>query len=238
VQYTRTAPPAGGFGARVAYAPGEGGDQQADATWRNAHLQADGGAYRRAGASRYWGGASGSAILVGRSLFLADRVPDAFAIVDVNGREGVPVYFENQLMGRTDARGRLLVPSVAAYYAGKYAIDPLGLPPDVQVGRTEARVAVSRGSGAVVHFDVSPVTAASIVLVDAAGRPLPLGSAVVHEESGDVVPVGWDGLVYLVHAAGTNHLTVLDGAVVRCRAVFSLAPSRGEQTPSPRVVCR
>jgi outer membrane usher protein len=237
VQYARSAPSAGGIGARVAYAPGAGGDRQADVSWRNTHLQAEGGAYGHAGAPRYWGGASGSAILIGRSLFLADRVPDAFAIVDVNGREGVPVYFENRLMGRTDARGRLLVPSVAAYYAGKYAIDPLGLPPEAHVGVTEARVAVGRRSGAVVRFDVSASAAASIVLVDSAGRPLPLGIAVVHEETGDVVPVGWDGFVYLEHAAPTNHLTVVEGATVRCSASFSRA-SPGSERERQRVVCR
>jgi outer membrane usher protein len=238
VQYTRTAPSAGGIGARVAYAPGEGGDRQADVFWRNTHLQADGGADAHLGQARYWGGTTGSAILVGRSLFLADRVPDAFAIVDVNGRAGVPVYFENRLMGRTDARGRLLVPSVAAYYAGKYAIDPLGLPPDAQVGATEARVAVGRGGGAIVQFDVSTAAAAAIVLVDAAGRALPVGTAVVHEETGDVVPVGWDGVVYLAHAAPTNHLTVVAGATVQCRASFSAASPVDGQVARPQVVCR
>ncbi|HVT49482.1 MAG TPA: fimbria/pilus outer membrane usher protein [Vicinamibacterales bacterium] len=238
VQYVRTAPSAGGLGAHLAYAPGENGDRQADLSWRDSHLQADGGTYDHGGAPRYWGGLSGSAIVVGHSLFLADRVPDAFAIVDAGGREGVPVYFENRLMGRTDGHGRLLVPSVAAYYAGKYAIDPLGLPPDVRVGTTETRVAIGRGSGAIVHFDVSPATSASVVLVDASDRPLPIGAAVTLEETGEVVPVGWDGVVYLEHASATNHLTVVGGNGARCVATFAVADAHDGDASPRRVVCR
>jgi outer membrane usher protein len=237
-QYVRTAPPAGGLGAHLAYAPGAGGSREADVSWRNRHLRVEGGSSQRAGAPRYWGGLSGAAIVVGRSLTLADRVPDAFAIVETGGQAGVPVYFENRLMGRTDQDGRLVVPSVAAYSAGKYAIDPLGLPPDVSVGATETRVAVRRGSGAIVHFDVSPDMAATLVLVDPSGRPLPLGSTVTIDGRNDVVPVGWDGVVYLEHAAASSRLTVVDSEGRRCTATVEAAGAGRRDASRQRVVCR
>ncbi|MBP5133998.1 FimD/PapC C-terminal domain-containing protein, partial [Pseudomonas protegens] len=84
------------------------------------------------------------------------------------------------------------------------------------------RVAVRRGSGYLLEFPLTRIIAASVVLVDAQQRELPLGSNVTHEQSGARTVVGWDGLVYLENLAPQNtlHVELADGKT--CRAQFDI----------------
>ncbi len=142
----------------------------------------------------------------------------------------MPVRYENQPVGQTDKNGHLLVPWSSAYYRGKYEIDPLNLPANVRSPNVEQRIAVRRGSGYLLEFPLSRVIAASIVLVDARQQELPLGSAVVHEQSGTQTVVGWDGLVYLENLQQQNDLrvTLADGKT--CHVQFS-ADLKQDQVP-------
>ena len=151
-------------------------------------------------------------------------------MVSTQGFPGVGVRYENQWVGDTDKNGHLLVPWSSAYYRGKYEIDPLNLPGNVLTPNVEQRVAVRRGSGYLLEFAVKRVSAASVRLVNAEQRELPLGSAVLNEQNGARAVVGWDGLVYLEDLTAQNTLQVIvpDGA--QCRASFALPP-QGDQVP-------
>jgi len=122
------------------------------------------------------------------------------------------------------------VPWSSAYYRGKYEIDPLNLPANVQSPLVEQRVAVRRGSGYLVEFPLTRIVAASLVLVDARQRELPLGSLVTHEQSGAQAVVGWDGLVYLENLAPNNNLRVSLADGGSCQVSFALEPEQ-EQVP-------
>ncbi|MDE2034895.1 MAG: fimbrial biogenesis outer membrane usher protein, partial [Pseudomonas sp.] len=126
--------------------------------------------------------------------------------------------------------GHLLVPWSSAYYRGKYEIDPLNLPVNVQTPNVEQRVAVRRGSGYLLEFQVRRVIAASITLVDARHQDLPLGSQVRHEQTGARAVVGWDGLVYLENLAAHNTLQVTVGEGRTCQATFDVDINE-EQVP-------
>src|SRR5262249_49936998 len=52
---------------------------------------------------------SGSVVAAGGGLFFARPVDDAFAVVDV-GAAGIPVSYQNRLVGVTGRNGKLLVP--------------------------------------------------------------------------------------------------------------------------------
>ena len=77
-------------------------------------------------------------------------------ISDIKSR---PVY--RDLAPEPAASGHLLVPWSSAYYRGKYEIDPLNLPANVQSPSVEQRVAVRRGSGYLLEFPLARVIAAS-----------------------------------------------------------------------------
>lgn len=214
VNYSRSVPSEGGIGFNLGYAHGDGpAYRQADLTWRLQSVQLQAGVYGSSEAQSRWADASGSLVWMDRQVFAANRIDDAFVVVSTGGYRDIPVRYENQLVGQTDKNGHLLVPWSSAYYRGKYEIDPLNLPANVQSPNVEQRIAVRRGSGYLLEFPLSRIIAASVVLVDARQQELPLGSSVQHEQSGTWAVVGWDGLVYLENLAPQNtlHVTLADG---------------------------
>ncbi|MGE8065855.1 fimbria/pilus outer membrane usher protein [Pseudomonas sp. NPDC089569] len=214
VNYSSAVPTEGGVGFNLGYAKGDGPDyRQADLTWRLQSVQLQTGVYGTRDAETRWADASGSLVWMDRQVFAANRIDDAFVVVSTDGYADIPVRYENQTVGHTDRNGHLLVPWTSAYYRGKYEIDPLNLPANVRSPNVEQRIAVRRGSGYLLEFPLNRVIAASLVLVDAQQQPLPLGSGVVHPQSGTHTVVGWDGLVYLENLQRQNNLqvTLADG---------------------------
>ncbi|MGL6243687.1 fimbria/pilus outer membrane usher protein [Pseudomonas sp.] len=231
VNYSRAVPTEGGVGFNLGYAHGDGPDyRQADLTWRLQSVQLQAGVYGNSDAETRWADASGSLVWMDRQVFAANRIDDAFVVVSTEGYAGIPVRYENQQVGQTDRNGHLLVPWSSAYYRGKYEIDPLNLPANVRSPNVEQRIAVRRGSGYLLEFPLTKVIAASIVLVDAQQQELPLGSNVVHEQSGTQTVVGWDGLVYLENLQKQNsvRVTLADGKT--CQVQFAVDLNQ-EQIP-------
>ncbi|MGH8081125.1 MAG: fimbria/pilus outer membrane usher protein [Lysobacter sp.] len=237
--YSRAMPSGGGFGWNLSYADNEnaGGYRQADLSWRNDIVQLRGGFYGSGGDEVRWAQASGSLVYMDGSMFAANQVNDAFVVVDTNGYADVPVRYENQLVGTTNSRGRLLVPWASAFYGGKYEIDPLQLPAQVETPLVEQRIAVRRGSGYLLHFPVQRVVAASIVLHGADGQPLPVGAAAVTAD-GRSAYVGWDGLLYLdgLQARNAVEVTLPDGGV--CSVGFDFDTQREQTVPIGPLICR
>lgn len=233
VNYSRAVPSGGGVGYNLGYAGGEReAYRQADVTWRLQSVQLQAGLYGSSDSMTRWADASGSVVLMDDGLFAANRIDDAFVLVSTEGFADVPVRYENQVVGRTDSKGHLLVPYSSGYYRGKYEIDPLELPPDVRSPNVEQRVAVRRGSGYLLEFPLRRVLAASLVLVDTAQKELALGSQVRHEQSGAVAVVGWDGLVYLEDLGEHNSLVVQKADGGSCRVQF---PLQAEQDQVPLI---
>lgn len=231
VNFSSAVPSQGGFGYNLGYAHGQGPDyRQADLTWRLQSVQLQAGVYGSNDAETRWADASGSLVWMDKQVFAANRVDDAFVVVSTDGHAKVPVRYENQLVGETDSSGRLLVPWSSGYYNAKYEIDTLNLPANVRSSTVEQRVAVRRGSGYLLRFPLTPIVAASIELVDSEQQPLPLGANVIHEQSGTMAIVGWDGLVYLENLAQQNTLKVTLPNGSDCQVQFSL-PQSTEQVP-------
>lgn len=223
VQYSRNVPSDGGFGVNLAYADGDSRYRQAGAVWRNRYFETRGGIYGEPnGPQGYtrWLDVQGSVVAMDGRLHAANRVGDAFVLVDTDGYPDVPVRYENQLIGKTDGSGHLLVPSVPSWYAARYEIDTLVLPPDVSTPKFEQRTAVRAGSGAILRFPITKLIAATVILTNEAGEPLPPGSLVQLRGALQPVVVGWDGMTYLEGLSAHNHLQVMlpDGS--ECEAAF------------------
>ncbi|MYN40678.1 fimbria/pilus outer membrane usher protein [Duganella sp. FT109W] len=182
--------------------------------------------------------AAGAVVLMDGSVHAARQVGAGFGLVSTDGVGGVPVLQENQVIGKTSSSGYMLVPNLTPYLQNQVGIDTTRLPLDARVASTTQTVVPARLSGVLVRFPVETYEAASVVLHDAAGKPLPAGTTVLHVESGVSTLVGFDGVAFIDHLQPVNHLqTTLDG--VRCVAQFSYAPVKGNalSTMGP-FVCR
>lgn len=223
--YQRTMPTEGGFGWNLAQTLSGGPERysQAALQYRNSTLAVQGGVSASPGQNMQWAGLSGSLGAIDGHMFAANRVYDGFALVSTQGMPDVPILYENQLAGYTNAQGYLLVPSVPAYYPGRYTVDPLTLPPDVDIPALERRMAVSRNAGMLVQLPVLKMRTATITLVDPQGKPLQAGSSVLHTPGNVQTVVGWDGVVYLTALRAQNTLEVRTPEGTQCRAAFSEA---------------
>lgn len=204
--------PDGGFGWRARVQEGDssrGG--QAELDYRGQTGQVYAGLENRDGANRVYGDVAGALVFMDSQLFAARRIDDAFAVVST-GVPGVPVMLENRPIGRTNAAGDLLVTPLNAYQRNKLAIDPMQLPADVRIDRVDAEIAPSDRAGTLVRFGITAVRAATIVLVDTDGAPLPLGTRVrLRGQDGEPALVGFDGIVYLDTLDDHSQLEIENG---------------------------
>lgn len=128
-------------------------------------------------------------------IFPANEVYDSFAVVSTSGFDGIPVKYENQIVGVTDEDGYLLVPWATAYYTAKYEIDPLTLPANAAFSTTEQFASIHAGYGYLLEFPIELQIALSMTVVDENHLVLPLGTF-GRSETGLVSQIGWDGFTY------------------------------------------
>lgn len=239
VNFSRAVPSDGGLGWSIGGAnrTSEGPSYLADVTLRTDRVQLRGGLYGSRGAQTRWGEAGGSLVMMDGGIYAANRVNDAFVVINTNGVADVPIRYENQNVGVTDRKGRLLVPWVTAYYAAKFEIDPLDLPSNVATPVVEQRASVKRGSGLTLRFPMGRRSSANITLVDGAGKPLDVGIPVTVND-GTEAWVGWDGVVYIDALKPLNRLTatLFDGS--SCKAVFPFAIGANAIGELGRIQCR
>jgi len=230
LEYTRSVPSEGGFGWNLGYARPDDNDSTRNASlaWSNARTRMEAGVYGTADQRVRWASTRGALVAMDSEVFAARQISDAFVVVTTDGVADVAVRHENQLVGRTDRNGYLLVPWVSSNYAAKYAIDPLELPADLRIPVVEQRMTVRRHSGALLHFSIQPVVAITVALTDGSGLPIPVGSLATASGSGQQAVVGFDGLVYFEDLAAETELAVTlpDGG--ECHAHLTLTDAASQ----------
>lgn len=150
---------------------------------------------------------SGSLVVMSGGVFAGRQVSDGFAVVSTNGVADVPVKLENNLYGNTNRSGLLMVAPLQAYQRNKVDIDTMNLPANMSIDKVSAEVSTQAKSGTKVLFKIKPIRAATIVLHDANGVPLALGTRVVlNKDYGTIV--GYGGIAYLEQLEEKNQLEV------------------------------
>lgn len=222
VEYSRAAPLTGGIGVNAGAAFDERGRAygQGEALLRteNAQVSVGGSIADRRGA--VWAGASGSIVVLDGGVFAANDVSDAFAVVSTGGVADVPVHYENQLVGRTDARGHLLIPRIIAYQPATVSIDPMNLDAGLMPTAVRRRVAVSEGGAAVIAMPIRTLHSATIALIDEAGQPIAAG-AIATLADGTRATIGWEGILYVEDVAQARSIAILRPDGARCRAAVA-----------------
>lgn len=209
VYLSRAMPSDGGMSWDASWANqgGNSGDyRQGSLRYRNNKIDTSAGFYGDDDNTTQWADLSGSLVLMDNQMFAANTINDAFVVVKTNIPD-VNVRYENQSMGRTDKKGYLLVPSISSYYPAKYDIDTLDLPADMTTPKVEQRFAVKRQSGFLLDFPVERLRAASVILHDSDGNPLPVSSQVLRPGQATGY-VGFDGTAWIDELTSTNKIRV------------------------------
>ncbi|MFW2404038.1 MAG: fimbria/pilus outer membrane usher protein [Gammaproteobacteria bacterium] len=167
--------------------------------------------------------------LAGRP-YAAREIMDGFAVAKVSEIPNVRVYLENHEIGRTDAKGRILLPALRSYETNRVRIEAEDLPLGAQVDQLELRVAPFYRSGTVVEFPVSVSRQLVLNAMLENGEPVPDGAVVNVDGRDDWSIVGMNGLVYLTGIEGTTSLT-LSWLERKCRITVPM-PEGNEPLPN------
>ncbi len=180
---------------------------------------------------------AGAVAMVGDRAFASRRLGQSFAVVDVGRHENVRVYADNQLIGRTDAGGRLVIPAMRAFDRNIIRIDETDLPMDVQVGATELAVRPFARAGSLISFPVRRERGILLQIALDDGGLLPAGALVqVNGEPARHVAAS-GGEVYLPSAEGRLRLTVT-WAGQSCSLTADVSDNDDPQPRLGGLVCR
>jgi len=181
-------------------------------------------------------GARGSIGWLADTAFAAREIGDrAFAVVQLDGLDGVSVSRSNQPVATTGKRGLAVVTGLLPYQTNRIAVDPGELPLDVTIGDTATEAVPYARTGLVVKFPVHRSRNALAVLLQGQSTPVPLGARASLHGGGEFV-VGRGGEVYVSDLGAENVLDVKwEGHA--CRVRLPALPSGEAEPRLPPVLC-
>ena len=211
------------FGYRVQDSEGVAAQHMAEGEFLSSWGRLTGGVGQASGQTSVQGGWSGALVWTDGHLFASNHIDDSFAVVSTGGIAGIPVLYENRVVGTTDSSGHLLVPSLLSYQNNKVAVDTTRLPPDVDAGQTSVVVRPPDRSGVTIDFSIRKMRAALLTLTDGSGKPIPVGSVAKIAGSLDQ-PVGHEGLTFVSGLRPTNRVQVVLPNGATCSVEFDYTP--------------
>lgn len=169
---------------------------------------------------------AGGMVYQAGSLILTRPVQDSFALVRVPGVKDVRVFASNQLVGRTDARGNLLVPSLLSYYGNLIRIEDQDIPLDFDVRAVQKTVAPPFRGGAFIPFPVSRVRTigGSVSVVSNGVTIVPAyGEIVISAKDATFSsPLGGQGEFYLENVPAGRYGAVVQHDEGECKFVLTI----------------
>ena len=161
---------------------------------------------------------SGSVAVVDGHVEASRRLGRAFGVVDLPDMPDVRIYQENREVGRTDAEGRLLLPSLLPYQKNRLRVAVEDLPLDAQVGDAQVDAVPAERSGMTIDFGIRRERQAMVRLLQQDGSPLPSGLLLTDAAGNVEVLVGRDGLAHVRGPSGlSGEVAVRIGEVtLRC----------------------
>jgi outer membrane usher protein len=215
----------GSIGWRVSDVEGARRFRSATVLRRGAHADVQ-AQLAQTGGTSYGSLSVDGALVVDGGVYASRPLVGAFAIVDA-GAPDVPILHQNRLVGRTNARGRLLVPDIRPFERAYISLDITALPLDTVVTEPSQRIRPTGLGGVRVRFKVDRKQGSALLhLVDEAGADLPVGATVAN--TGTDLVIGYDGLVMVDGLKARNRLAVRFGTA-QCTAEFAFHPGgKGE----------
>ena len=143
---------------------------------------------------------------MGAGVFASRRIDSSFAIAHVGDQPDVRVYRENQLVGRTNADGYVILPGLRAYEDNQIRIEQADLPLDVAIESMNLKAVPAFRSGMLLDFPIERSRGALLTVLLENGEPLPSLAIVTVEGQTESFPTGLRGEVYISHLADQNRL--------------------------------
>jgi outer membrane usher protein len=204
VQLQQALPPDEGYGYRLSASHQRNvtrSEAGFSAQWSRA--TATGEVFTQSGQDPAWRfGLAGSLAWIDDRAFMARQLTDSFALVRVADVAGAPILVNNQPAGRTDARGALIVPRIAALLPHEIRVDADALPPDVELRRDRETIVPPFRSGVTAVLDVRRTVSALVQVLAAGGAPMPAGATVEVDPDGTATGVAGRGEFFLSGSAG------------------------------------
>ncbi|WP_175755148.1 fimbria/pilus outer membrane usher protein [Burkholderia ambifaria] len=177
-------------------------------------------------------GVRGALVAHRGGITFSQPVSETFAIVEAPGAAGARVT--NAAGVKVDGNGYAVVPYLTPYSLNTIALDPKGIPMDVELKETSRQIAPRAGAVPLIRFATDTGRAALVQARQSDGTPLPFG-AVVHDETGK--EVGVVAQASKIFARGLNDsgsLTVRWGADSRsvCRIAYDLPVAKQRRQAS------
>lgn len=175
--------------------------------------------------------------ILGGEAFASRRLDHSFASVKVGDYPNVRVFADNQLIGKTNERGTLIVPMLRPYDRNRLSIDLADLPLDAEVPFDEQFVRPFARHGVEVEFAAAPANAAILRILLPDMTPLAAGAMVRldGDPAGHVVAPG--GEAYLT-GLGADNLAIVSWSGGSCRFAFRFAPTAEPQPRLGDFICR
>jgi outer membrane usher protein len=118
---------------------------------------------------------AGAVVYAGGFLGLTRPVSDSFSFVMVDKLAGVPVNVNNEEIGKTDASGRLIIPTMHSYNINQITLTPNNIPLNYSISSVNTKVLPQLWSGSCVEFDVAKVQAVTgMIILKQQGKIIPL----------------------------------------------------------------
>ena len=185
--------------------------------------------------------AAGALIYQSGKITPTRPVFQSFALVRVPEVEGVRVYLSNQLVGRTDARGELLVPNLLPYYGNRISIDQRDVPMTYDIQVVEQTIAPPSRGGALVIFPAREIRAAigSVVVTTPQGEIVPAYGQLLIERDGvtDLSPIGGTGDFYFENTSPGSYRAMVEYERGTCSFVIDVPRQEGDLIDLGRLVC-
>lgn len=233
VQLSKPLPWGPGFGYRLQVRQGEQGEDL-----RYGVLQAQSAYGRYELTLRESGGDAGGSLLVsggvvwlGGRVFASRQVGRSFALLRVPGVAGVTGLLNHQPVGKTNARGDLLVTELAPYYGNILSIRDEEIPLDYQVAGNRKVLAVPYRGGAVAEFPVWRVQSfrGRLVVSEKGEERTPAyGQVILSVEGREVIsPIGHGGEFEFESLKPGSYTATVEDKHGTCRFTLEI-PKRDE----------
>lgn len=166
------------------------------------------------------GGASGTVVALSDSINFSAYQSSTYAVVTAADAEGARVVgYPNIVL---NGSGRAIVPNLNPYRINELAIDPKGIPLDVELESTQQRVIPVEGAVVRMDYKTSKGKPLLIRANQPDGNALPFGASVKDENGNVVTTVSQGGQIYVRLNNDVSHLLVSWGKAAKDNCLVNL----------------
>jgi outer membrane usher protein len=194
------------------------------------------------GSHNYQLSVAGGLARVGGFTGFARPISGAFALVKVGELPDVTVRLNNQPVGKTDAQGKLFIPTLSSYMDSSISIAPESVPIQYALATMTKKVSPSARSGMLIEFAATKIQAITgkLHMLDGSGSK-PLENFLVRytvEGKTQSLQTGRGGEFYLENVPAGSYPAAVDVNGKPCDFEIAIPKSDEMFVELPTIVCR